>query len=125
MNNNPLIWFEIYVDDMSRAQAFYEAVLQTTLQPIDAPDDNLTMLGFDGNMDAHGCNGALVQTPDLGPGVGGTLVYFSCEDCSNEESRVESAGGAVVQSKMAIGEYGFIVLAKDTEGNIVGFHSTQ
>ncbi|QPG06668.1 VOC family protein [Salinimonas marina] len=110
---------------MARAQAFYEAVLQTTLASIDAPDKNLTMLGFSGDMEAPGCSGALVHTPELSAGVGGTLVYFCCEDCSNEESRVANAGGAVVQSKMAIGEYGFIALAKDTEGNIVGFHSTR
>lgn len=27
MNTNAVCWFEIYVDDMPRAKAFYEAVL--------------------------------------------------------------------------------------------------
>jgi predicted enzyme related to lactoylglutathione lyase len=33
MNNNPVIWFEIYVQDMARAKAFYEAVFQLKLEP--------------------------------------------------------------------------------------------
>ena len=27
--NNPVVWFEIYVQDMERAKTFYEAVLAT------------------------------------------------------------------------------------------------
>ncbi len=30
---NPFTWIEIYVDDMSRAQKFYEAVFQISLSP--------------------------------------------------------------------------------------------
>ena len=50
-------------------------------------------------------------------------IYFSCEDCEVEESRIESAGGTVVRPKFSIGDYGFITLAKDTEGNMFGLHS--
>ena len=35
-------------------------------------------------------------------------------------ARVEAAGGTLVRPKMSIGEYGHIVLAKDTEGNLIG-----
>ena len=56
-------------------------------------------------------------------GGNSTLVYFSCEDCAVEESRVESAGGKIQQPKMSIGEYGFITIANDTEGNMFGLHS--
>ena len=59
------------------------------------------------------------------PGGGGTLVYFSCEDCSVEESRVESSGGKVFKPKFSIGEYGFIALVADTEGNMIGLHSAK
>ena len=54
---------------------------------------------------------------------GYTLVYFGCEDCAVEGSRVAAAGGNVHREKMSIGEYGFIVLAVDTEGNMFGLHS--
>jgi predicted enzyme related to lactoylglutathione lyase len=30
--NNPVVWFEIYVQDMERAKSFYEAVLAIKLR---------------------------------------------------------------------------------------------
>ena len=38
--------------------------------------------------------------------------------------RVEQAGGKVEQPKTSIGEHGFIALIRDTEGNVVGLHSS-
>ena len=29
MEHNPFVWFEIYVEDMARAKAFYEELLNT------------------------------------------------------------------------------------------------
>ena len=58
-------------------------------------------------------------------GGNSVLVYFSCKDCADEESRVEQAGGRIHRPKMAIGEYGFITLAVDTEGNMFGLHSRE
>jgi predicted enzyme related to lactoylglutathione lyase len=37
MNNNPVGWFEIYVQDMERAKRFYESVFQTKLERLDSP----------------------------------------------------------------------------------------
>ena len=58
-------------------------------------------------------------------GGNATLVYFHCEDCAVEEVRVTSAGGKIHRSKMSIGEYGYIALAYDTDGNMIGLHSMQ
>ena len=65
MKGNPVRWFEIYVQDMARARAFYEAV------------------------------------------------------------RVAGAGGRLHRDKMSIGQYGFVALAFDTEGNLFGMHSLR
>jgi predicted enzyme related to lactoylglutathione lyase len=56
-------------------------------------------------------------------GGNSTLIYFPCEDCAGEESRVVDAGGAVQKGKMYIGEFGFISRVIDTEGNMIGLHS--
>jgi predicted enzyme related to lactoylglutathione lyase len=40
-----------------------------------------------------------------------------------EEARVVAAGGRIERPKMSIGDYGFITLAYDTEGNMFGIHS--
>lgn len=119
---NPVGWFELYVQDMSRARAFYETVLGVTLSPLPTPD--LEMLAFPMDMDAPGSSGALVRMPGV-PSGGSTLVYFVCDDCAVEGARVPGAGGTIHREKMSIGEYGFIVLAVDTEGNMFGLHSMQ
>ncbi len=121
---NPVGWFELYVADMPRARAFYEAVLQRTLTPLNNPlADAAELWAFPMTMGAMGASGALVKHPMKGPGDGGTLIYFSCQDCAVEAGRIAAAGGTVCQPKMAIGEYGHIVLAMDTEGNSFGLHS--
>ena len=58
-------------------------------------------------------------------GGNSTLVYFGSEDCAIEEGRVVKAGGKIFKAKQSLGEYGFMVLAYDTEGNKFGVHSMK
>ncbi|MEO8268531.1 MAG: VOC family protein [Aureliella sp.] len=125
MNRNPVGWFEIYVQDMSRAKKFYEAILGVELANLESPDAELEMQAFPMNMEAGGASGALARMEGCPSGGMGTLVYFSCDDCAVEASRAEGAGGKLCKPKMAIGQYGFIALISDTEGNMVGLHSMQ
>ena len=121
MKKNPVGWFEIYVQDMARAKAFYETVLDISLSSLGV--DGLEMMAFPGDMIANGTSGALVRMPGVPSGGNSVMVYFNCDDCSLEGSRVAAAGGTVQRDKMSIGEYGFVVLATDTEGNMFGLHS--
>ncbi len=122
---NPFTWVEIYVEDMSRAQKFYETVLQIEMIPMQTPGEfgDLEMLSFPWAQGEGNISGALCKTTEMKPGVGGTLVYFTCEDCAIETARVENAGGTVLQDKFAIGEHGFCSVVMDTEGNTIGLHS--
>ncbi|ASJ71900.1 VOC family protein [Granulosicoccus antarcticus] len=124
MANNPVAWFEIYVNDMPRASKFYSTVLAVEFEPLGDPNDaSIEMMAFPSNMEQYGAAGALVKMDGFDAGGNGTLVYFGCDDCAVEESRIASAGGTVVKPKMSIGDYGFISLASDTEGNMFGLHS--
>ena len=38
MINNPVVWFKIYVQDLSRAKYFYESVFQVKLEQLNNPD---------------------------------------------------------------------------------------
>lgn len=124
---NPVGWFEIYVDDMQRAVKFYETVLATTLTalPMPAGMTEMQMMAFPMDPTAKGASGALVKMGGLKGGGNSTIVYFSSLDCAVEAARVQAAGGRLHQDKMSIGEYGFIALAFDTEGNMFGIHSQQ
>ncbi len=123
MKNNPVCWFEIYVQDLARAKKFYEAVFKVKLEKLASP--GMDMWAFPMEMDRCGAGGSLVKVEGTRSGGNSTLVYFSCEDCALEESRVEKSGGRVERKKMSIGEYGFISLVTDTEGNKIGLHSLK
>lgn len=125
MTQNPVGWFEIYVDDMQRAKKFYETVLKTSFQVMPNPtDDGTEMLAFPMDMEAKNTvSGALVKMDGFKAGNNSTLVYFVSDDCSIEEERVADAGGTVVKSKTSLGEYGNMIIAMDTEGNMFGVHS--
>ena len=120
---NPVGWFEIYVQHLKRAQSFYEKTLQVKLAPLPSPI--IKMLAFPGGPEGYGCPGALVKMDGKDPGGGGTIVYFSCEDCAVEAARAAKNGGEVFKEKFSIGEYGFIALVVDTEGNMFGLHSLK
>ncbi|MFZ6845925.1 VOC family protein [Undibacterium sp. RuTC16W] len=123
MKINPVGWFEIYVQDIERAKSFYQAVFNITLEKLNSP--GIEMWRFPANMDGWGAGGSLVCMPGYPSGGNSTLVYFSCADCAVEEARVVAAGGRLQRQKMSIGEYGFISLIFDTEGNMIGLHSLQ
>jgi predicted enzyme related to lactoylglutathione lyase len=131
MKANPVVHFEIYVQDMARAKAFYEAVLETKLEPMPNPTPEVEMemwffpMDKETGMTSYGAGGMLVKMDGFSPGGGGTLVYFGCDDCGVQAARAATQGGSVIQEKTAIGEHGFCALAKDTEGNLIGLHSMK
>lgn len=125
---NAIGWFDIYVNDMDRAVEFYQTVLDVKLAPMGDPTGESTMMSFpmnDDSMGQYGALGALVKQEGSKPGPGGTMIYFNSADCSIEEARIKKAGGKVIKSKFSIGEFGFVALAQDTEGNMFGFNSTK
>ena len=83
------------------------------------------MWSFPMDMNRWGASGALVHMQGFASGGNSTLVYFSCADCAVEAARVSAAGGRILKDKLSIGQYGFIALAFDTEGNMIGLHSTR
>jgi predicted enzyme related to lactoylglutathione lyase len=63
MERNVVGWFEIYVDDMKRARAFYEAVFEAKLDNL-APEGDasgLEMWAFTGDPNAGGAAGSIVK----------------------------------------------------------------
>ena len=122
---NAVGWFDIYVNELDRAVAFYEAVLGRKLEPMGDPTGETQMMSFPADMSAYGAAGALTKSAHAAPGIGGTIVYFSVEDCAEEESRIADEGGKIVRSKFSIGDFGWVALCLDTEGNMFGLNSLK
>lgn len=131
MTRNPVVHFEIYVQDMERVQAFYEAVLGTKLEkmptPIAGMDADMRFFPMDQatGMSTYGAGGMLIKMEGVPSGGCGTLVYFACDDCAVQAARAAELGGSIYKEKTSIAQHGFFSLAKDTEGNMIGFHSMQ
>ena len=118
-----IAWFEIPVIKMERAKKFYETMLDIS---ISINEFGGFKMGWFPNKDRLGqASGSLVQHQNYIPSLtDGPLVYFSCEDVSKVLSKVEEAGGQVLQPKTEIGNgHGFMGLLKDTEGNRIALHS--
>jgi predicted enzyme related to lactoylglutathione lyase len=126
MKNNVVGWFEIPVNDMDRAIKFYETVFGLKLSRHKMNVEDMAWFPY---TEGSGAPGSLVYQPDYyKPSPDGTLIYFTAHsgDLANELSKVEGAGGTVLQPKKLIApDIGYMALFTDTEGNRIALHSRQ
>ena len=127
MKTNMVGWFEIPVLDMSRAKKFYEKVFEIKIQTDQFGDTLMGFFPFDQNPEITGVGGALVLNDQFyKPMANGTLVYFSSPEITFELTKVEEAGGVVLQEKSLIREdIGYMALLLDSEGNRIALHSKE
>jgi len=122
-------WFEIPASDFDRAKAFYETVLDVELFVNDQRETMGSMLGVFPH--EGGVGGCLVHNPQFGytPSTEGTLVYITATgDLDLVLARVKAAGGEILLPKTALGDNaggGFVGWVRDSEGNKVGFYSSE
>ncbi len=128
MKSVTAVWFEIPVQDMGRAMRFYQDVFQVSLEEVKLGEDLMAWLPFD-HENGQGASGTLILKPDASPaGASGPLLYLGSlhDDVAQELSRVEAAGGKIIQQKTVISEdHGCFGIIEDTEGNHIGFHSSK
>jgi len=122
-NVNPVGWFDINVSNLDRAKKFYETVFEIKLTDLPLEWGNQALFPFD--QESPNISGALVEKSEFKSNGNNTVVYFATEDCVTEENRIEKAGGKIVRPKMSIGEFGFVSIFIDTEGNTIGLHSRK
>lgn len=110
-------WFEIAVNDLDRAAAFYGAILDTTLERMELGSQAAVFPSDQEN----GVGGALILD-DTEPSENGALVYLETDGRLQEVlDRVEGAGGEIILGFTVIeGGYGDYAVIRDTEGNRVG-----
>ena len=118
---HPVCWFDISVSNLERAKKFYETVFETKLTDLPIELGRQSAFPFEHN--GANASGALVEKENYVADKNNTVVYFLSNDCVTEENRVENAGGKIVKPKTSIGEFGFISILLDTEGNTIGLYS--
>jgi predicted enzyme related to lactoylglutathione lyase len=121
---NALNWFEIPVQDMNRAQAFYEGMTERPMrrEAFGPPGEVMAVFAYDAG---EAVGGALLLSAHARPSDQGTLVYLNADPRIDDWlARVASAGGQVVLPKTSLpGGMGYIAHIRDTEGNRVGIHA--
>ena len=121
VEHNLVGWFEIPVTDMARAKAFYEHVFEVELE--EHPMGPNLMAWFPTWEGKIGATGTLIKGEGYVPSAEGTLVYFTAPDIEAALARAEEKGGRILAPRFSIGEYGFVGLLLDTEGNRIALHS--
>lgn len=120
---NPVTWFEIPVSDIVRAKNFYEASFGYSLKLEEFGSSKMAHFPMEEN--STNCSGSLVQQKDFLPSSQGTLIYFSVADIEGVLKKVEKNGGKCLENKKSIGQYGYIGIFMDTEGNTIALHSVK
>ena len=112
---------------MERAIRFYAAVFGVTFKR--QKTGPLDMAWFPWIQNGLGAPGSLIYAPEFyTPSSNEALVYFTAHsgDLNNELSRIEPAGGKVLEKKALItNEIGYMALVLHTEGNRIALHSRK
>jgi predicted enzyme related to lactoylglutathione lyase len=116
-------WIEIPVTDITRAKAFYSAVLGCELA--DMPVQGLKYAIFPAKS-ATNC-GALVQGDGYSPSATGPVLYLDGTARMDELlARVSAAGGEVLMPVTRLSkEAGDVAFFRDSEGNRIGLQSPE
>ena len=120
---NPVNWFEIPVNDMDRAKAFYESVFEIEIGINEMGD---TLMGwFPLDQQSSGVTGSLVKGEGYVPSGNGSILYFSVPEIDEVLPRVEKNGGKILTPKTSIGEHGSFSHFEDSEGNRIALHQGE
>ncbi len=118
-----IVWFDIPVQNLDRAIAFYSAVLGAPVKKEEFGDMKLGMLAMpDGTQ-----MGCLVEGgEDFKPSADGIMVYFNCNGRLRAAAKaVKDNHGTMQKDVHAIGPYGFRAEVLDSEGNCIALHSEK
>ncbi len=137
MKSRQVCWFEIPVQNLDRAIAFYSSILTVKIEKKLLLDKSYGI--FDKN--THLISGCLVAKENYSPG-NGTVIFFCVTDLSHALSKTTSNNGSIVTPKTLIKQInnaGDVMVSKnlidenigyfaeiiDSEGNHIGLYSNS
>ncbi len=118
---HPVCYFEIPVNDMGRAVAFYEAVFALKLERTEIDGNEMAL--FPEAVGTNAITGALARGASYVPSRQGTRIYFRTDSIDTTLERAVAAGGIVMYPKTSIGDLGWVAEFEDSEGNVIALHS--
>ena len=122
-----VVHFEIHADDPDRAAKFYADLLGWEVKKWDGPVDY--WLVTTGPESEKGIDGGIMKRQGDVPEAGNAVMAYVCtvevDDVDVYAQKVTEAGGQIAVPKMAVPGIGWLVYAKDTEGNVFGMMQTD
>ncbi|WP_099769303.1 VOC family protein [Chryseobacterium sp. 52] len=120
---NPVIYFEIPVSDLKRAEQFYTAVFNFSFEKEKIDGYDMALFPFEEK--DSGITGALAKGHAYKPTKDGVIIYFKTENIDECLSKVLQNGGKTLYPKKTDKKHGFSVAEfEDSEGNRIAVHET-
>ena len=122
-----VVHFEIHVDDIERAKAFYAAVFGWEYQDWGHITGSPYFGIITGPDDQMGINGGMLEraVPPAGNAANAYVCTIAVADYDETHEKIMAAGGQVALPKMALGEMAWQGYYLDTEGNTFGVHQVM
>ena len=112
---------EIPTIEFPRAVAFYQTILNTSIEEINMDGVLMGLFPSDG----ENVSVALINSSQYKTSLDGAVVYFNAgDDLQIVLDKIKVNGGKIIVPKTDIGSgMGFYGMFMDTEGNKLGLHS--
>lgn len=121
-----ILHFEIHVDDMERAKAFYGEVFGWTFEDWSEYAGMPYFGAITGDASQPGINGALIKRqgppPQEGQAVNGYACTLGIANYDTTEAAILKHGGKLALPKYALPGMAWQGYYIDTEGNLFGIH---
>lgn len=121
--SNPVVYFEIPVTDLKRAELFYTSVFGFSFEKEMIDGYDMALFPFEEK--SSGITGALARGDVYKPGKEGVIIYFKTENIDHTLEKAVLHGGKILYPKKADQKNGFAVAEfEDPEGNRIALHET-
>ncbi|MDR4952322.1 VOC family protein [Chryseobacterium sp. ES2] len=122
-STNPVVYFEIPVNDLERAEKFYTAVFNFSFDKEIIDGYEMALFPFEEKN--SGITGSLAKGEVYKPSKNGVIIYFKTENIDQTLEKAVQHGGSVLYPKRIDEKYGFAVAEfEDSEGNRIALHET-
>ncbi len=119
-----LVHFELPVDDVERARAFYAEAFGWSVVPMAEMDYTMVSTGPTGDQgptEAGYIGGGMLRRS---PNHEHPVLTIDVDDIDATLADVERLGGATVTPRQPVGEMGYTAYFTDPEGNVTGLWET-
>lgn len=122
--SNPVIYFEIPVNDLERAEKFYRNVFDFEFESEIIDNYEMVLLPF--YDEEKGISGALAKGDVYKPSKKGVIIYFGTDDIEETLKKVIKQQGKILYPIVKNEKYGFYVAEfENSEGNRIALQQLE